>query len=469
MRISLQSHGAAMEVTGSKHLLRVDDRQYLVDCGMFQGRREESYRKNMTLPLDPGSLDSVVLTHAHFDHCGNIPSLIKGGYKGNVYSTPATRDIANLIMMDSAHIMAKDYEWLRRKEKDKKAYAPIYDQDDALEAINHFVTVNYRRPFPLEGGVSCEFYDAGHILGSSVAVLTIGKGEDEIKVAMTGDLGRWGRPILRDPAEIPDVDYLVCEGTYGNRRHDNVDDARRELAEVIQETVRKGGNIIVPAFSVGRTQELIYYLHLLKDERKIPRDLEMFVDSPMAVSATAIFRVHQECYDKETHQAFLDHHKNPFGFEGLRYVSDVSQSKELNHRTSPCLIMSASGMCEAGRILHHLKNNITDSRNTVLIVGFMAEHTLGRAIADRRPRVSIFGRKYPLKARVKILNTFSAHADYEDIKRYIKRLDLNRLKEVFLVHGEQEPLSHLKGQLHGIGVRNVRIARPGEEYVLRES
>ena len=465
MSINLQSFGAALEVTGSKHWLSVNGKNYLIDCGMFQGRREESFKKNMTLPFDPKMIEAVVLTHAHFDHCGNLPSLIKGGYNRNIYSTPATRDIANLIMMDSAHIMAKDAEWLKRKAKDKIAYAPIYDQDDALNAINQFMTVNYNRPFTLEGGVRCEFFDAGHILGSSVAVLTIDENGKETKIAFTGDLGRWDMPILRDPQDIPDVDYLICEGTYGNRLHDPIDDAKEQLARVISETAAKGGKVIIPAFAVGRTQELIYYLHLLRDENKIPQ-MEMYVDSPMAVSATSIFRVHQECYDKATHQAFLDHHTNPFGFEGLRYITDVSQSKKLNENPDPCIIMSASGMCEAGRILHHLKNNITDPRNTVLIVGFMAEHTLGRAIADRREKVSIFGTKYPLKARVKILNTFSAHADYEDIKRYIKRLDLNRLKKVFLVHGEEEPLTHLRGQLKSVGLSDVQIVKPGDTYQL---
>jgi metallo-beta-lactamase family protein len=434
---------------------------------MFQGRREEAYLKNVDLPFDPRELSAVVLTHAHFDHCGNSPSLVKGGYGGNLYSTPATRDLANLIMMDSAHIMAKDFQWLRQKHSDKVAYEPIYDQDDAVQTINQFVTVNYNRHFPLGNGISCEFYDAGHILGSSVAILTIGEGRQKIRIAMTGDLGRWGQPILRDPAEIPDVDYLVCEGTYGDRLHDPIEDAQQQLGQVIRETVEKGGNIIIPAFAVGRTQELIYYLHLLKDAGQIP-DIEMFVDSPMAVNATSIFRVHPECYDRETHQAFLDHHRNPFGFEGLRYISDVSQSKQLNQRNDPCIIMSASGMCEAGRILHHLKNNITDSRNTVLVVGFMAEHTLGRAIADRREQVSIFGQKYPLKARVKILNTFSAHADYEDIKRYVRRLNLKRLKKVFLVHGEAKPLEHLKSQLESVGVREVLIPQPGERHTLAE-
>jgi metallo-beta-lactamase family protein len=465
--VSFTSYGAAREVTGSKHMLNVDGHDYLIDCGMFQGRREETYQRNRVLPFDPASLRGVVLSHGHFDHCGNLPSLTRLGYDGNIFSTPATRDIANLIMMDSAHIMAKDYEWLRKKEAGKMAYQPIFEERDVLRTVDQFVTVGYGREFSLDGDMKCQFLDAGHILGSSVVILTFPakNGRDELKIAFTGDLGRPGMPILRDPDPLPPVDYIICEGTYGNRLHDPIEDAKEQLGEVIRDTAAKGGKVVIPSFAVGRTQELVYFLHLLKDEQKIP-DLDIFVDSPMAVNATGIFRVHQECYDEETHQAFLDHHKNPFGFEGLHYVSDVSESKAINNRPDPCIIISSSGMCEAGRILHHLKNNMTDPKNTILIVGFMAANTLGRAIADRKPEVSIFGNKMPLKARVKILNTFSAHADYRDITEYVGRTDLSRLKKVFLVHGEDEALTHLKGELEVAGVKAVEIVDPDKENLL---
>jgi metallo-beta-lactamase family protein len=465
MAVVYKPFGAAREVTGSKHWFQAGDRQVLIDCGMFQGKRAESYQRNRNLTIDVKALQAVILSHGHFDHCGNMPSVIKGGYEGNIYSTPATRDIANLIMMDSAHIMGKDFEWLRKKEPGKTAYEPIYDERDVVATVNHFMTVNYHRPFPVADGVQCCFYDAGHILGSSMVVLDI-DGADSCSIGFTGDLGRPGMPILRDPDEMPPVDYLICEGTYGNRLHDPIEDAKRQLGEVIRETAAKGGKIIIPSFAVGRTQELIYFLHLLKDERKIP-DLDVYVDSPMAVNATSIFRVHQECYDEDVHQAFLDHHQNPFGFERLHYVSDVSESKKINDRNDPCIIISSSGMCEAGRILHHLKNNITDPRNTVLIVGFMAENTLGRAIAERRPEVTVFGNKYPLRARVKILNTFSAHADYEDIRKFVARMDLDRLRKVFLVHGESDALSNLEQILRKEGVRDVEIAEPEREYTVQ--
>ncbi len=464
MAISFVSHGAALEVTGSKHMFTVDGRQTLVDCGMFQGRREETDRRNRELPFDPKQISDTILSHGHFDHCGNLPSLLKGGYEGNIYSTPATRDIANLIMLDSAHIMSKDYEWLSRKEPGKKAYPPIYSARDAVETVGHFITVNYRRRFPLASGLQCEFYDAGHILGSSVVVLEDPK--SGCRVAFTGDLGRPGMPILRDPEALPPIDYLICDSTYGNRLHDPIEDAQRQLGEVIRETVDKGGRVIIPSFAVGRTQELVYFLHLLRDADAIP-ELPVYVDSPMAVNATGIFKLHQECYEEKVHQAFLDHHKNPFGFEKLHYVTDVSQSKQINERKEPCIIISSSGMCEAGRILHHLKNNVGDSRNTILVVGYMAANTLGRAIADRRPEVSIFGNKFPLRARVKILNTFSAHADYRDLAAYVGGLDPNRLKEVFLVHGEEDAVANLAQVLKAAGVRKATPVEPGKEYELR--
>lgn len=463
--VVFQSFGGALEVTGSKHMFEFDGKRILIDCGMFQGRRAETDAKNRTLPFAPSGLEAAILSHGHFDHCGNLPSLTKNQFAGNVYSTAATRDIANLIMMDSAHIMAKDYEYMQRRETDKKAYPPIYDQGDVLGLLNHFVTLNFGRPFPVADGVTCEFFNAGHILGSAMVVLSFKHGGETRRVAFTGDLGRPGMPILSPPAALPPVDYLVCEGTYGNRLHDPIEDAQRQLGEVIRDTVAKGGKVIIPSFAVGRTQELVYFLHLLRDAGAIP-ELDIFVDSPMAVNATAIFRVHQECYNEQVHKAFLDHHKNPFGFEKLRYVTDVSESKSLNERPEPCIIISSSGMCEAGRILHHLKNNITNPRNTVLVVGFMAAHTLGRAIADRKPTVKIFGNDYPLKARVKILNTFSAHADYNDIKTYVGTLDQKRLKRVFLVHGEQDALEHLDGVLRGAGVRDVQITAPETRYEL---
>lgn len=461
MAITLTSHGAAREVTGSNHLLDVDGKKILVDCGLFQGRRMESEEKNRQFHYESSEISSIVLTHGHCDHSCRIPCLCGDGFDGNIYSTPATRDIAGLIMADTAHIQAKDAEWLRKK-KIGKPFKPLFGINEVTKALNQFMTISYGRDFFLEGGVKGRFQNASHILGAASVLLDLG---EDRRVVFTGDMGRKGQPVIRDPDPLPDADYLICEATYGNRRHDPIEDARRQLRDVIRETVDKGGKVIIPAFAVERTQDIIYHLGVLLSERQIPK-LDIFVDSPMAFNATSVFRIHQECFDEDTNEIFLERHLDPFGFEKLTYITDVSKSKALNDRKEPCIIISSSGMCEAGRILHHLKNNVENPRNTILIVGYMAEHTLGRRIADRDPEVRIFGRPYPLRARVKILNTFSSHADYEDLKDMVGAMDLNRLREVFLVHGEDDSLTHLREELLGIGVKAVTIVDPKTPYPL---
>jgi len=463
MAISFTSYGAAEEVTGSKHLFSVNNQNILVDCGMFQGHRAECYEKNRVLPFSPKEIDAVLLSHGHFDHCGNLPSLTMNGYDGNIYSTTATRDIANLIMMDSAHIMAKDYEYMRKKKR--ASFKPIYTERDVLKVLNNFVTLNYHRKFMVANNLFCEFLNAGHILGSSVVSLNIKRRNDEIRVAFTGDIGRPKMPILAAPDPLPNVDYLICEGTYGNRLHDPISQSHHKLAMIIRDTINSGGKVIIPSFAVGRTQELVYFLHVLKDRKKIP-DVDIFVDSPMAVNATGIFKVHQECYNESVRQAFIDHHTNPFGFKKLTYITDINKSMELNKRTEPCIIISSSGMCEAGRIQHHLKNNISNPNNSIVIVGYMAENTLGRALVERQPVVKIFGNPYSLKARVHILNTFSAHADYNDILHYVKAMDLKRLRKIFLVHGERDALANLRELLLGIGVKKVEVVKANKKYLL---
>ena len=467
MAITYTAHGAAQEVTGSKHLFSFDHQQLLLDCGMFQGKRFEAYQKNEKLSFDPAAITDVILSHGHFDHCGSLPTLCKHGYQGNISCTPPTRDIANLVLMDSAHLQVKDCEFLLKKHPEMQACQPLYDTNDVLKATQQFVTINLHRPFTVAGGVKVEFLDAGHILGSAMTLLSFPhrNGDRGLQVLYTGDVGRPGTPIIRDPDLFPDVDYLICESTYGNRKHDPVEDARAQLADVLSSTFKKGGKVIIPAFAIGRTQELIYHLHLLMDEGRMPK-VDIFVDSPMAVNATSIFRVHPQCYDTEVHQRFLDHHQNPFGFSQVHYVMDVEDSKKLNDRAEPCIIIASSGMCEGGRILHHLKNNITNPANTVLIVGFMAQNTLGRRLADRVPEVRIFGETYPLRARVKILNTFSAHADYEDLCRYVGRLNKSRLRGVFLVHGDPDAQANLKTLFEGLGCANVVLPAPGEAHRL---
>jgi metallo-beta-lactamase family protein len=466
MAVSICAFGAAEEVTGSKHLLELNGRKVLLECGMFQGKRAEARKRNQVLPFDGAAIDAALLSHGHFDHCGNLPSLIKAGFQGTIHSTSATRDISSLVLLDSAHIQAKDAEYFNnrrqgKKDQERAEVEPLYTEDDVIHTLDHFMSHGYGRPFTALDGLRATFFDAGHILGSALVLIET----NGLTLGFTGDLGRPGLPILRNHQSLPPLDYLICESTYGNRRHDPMGQAMDELAEVINSTIKKGGRVVIPAFAVERTQELIYYLHLLHDQKRIP-DLPIFVDSPMAVNATAIFRAHPECFDTETRRAFTDHAENPFGFERLTLVTDLAESKRINDLKYPHVVISSSGMCEAGRILYHLARSVPDHRDTILIVGFMAQNTLGRRLADREKEVKIFGETYPLRARVKILNAFSAHADYEETRVWLRLLDGNRLKGIFLVHGEPDAQANLKQVLEKDGFKRVEILHQGEAVTL---
>lgn len=467
MNVTLTAFGAAEEVTGSKHLLDAGHVRVLVDCGIFQGHREEAHRKNLTFPFQPSTIDTCVNTHGHLDHCGAYPLLVRNGYGGSIFSTPATRDIAALVLEDSARVQAADARFLEKQERreprpGRKVFPPLYDAQDVRDALDEYVTLPYGQTREVARGVRATFFDAGHILGSALVRFEVQNGP---AIGFTGDLGRPNLPLLRDPEVLPPVDYLVCESTYGDRLHDALRMAEEELAEVVRTTVEKGGRVIVPAFAVERTQELIYFLHRLHDAGRIP-SVPVFVDSPMAVSATAIFKAHEDCYDAESVHEFLDNGESPFSFRALKYLTDAADSKKLNDLKEPCVIISSSGMCEAGRILHHLVHGIGDARNTVLIVGFMAQNTLGRALADKRPEVRIFGERHAVRARVKILNAFSAHADYREIGDYILRLDRRRLKGIFLVHGEPSAQEALCGHLASLDLPKPAILKAGEPVPL---
>lgn len=445
MEMNFYSLGAAEEVTGSKHVLEVDGKSYLVDCGAFQGSRAEADRKNREFGIEGDRIDGVILTHGHFDHCGMLPLLPKKGYKGNIYSTPATRDISSLVMLDSANIQARDAEYLRtqaKKNGEKFDWTPIYDEKDVIEVTGQIMGVSYHRPFFMGDGIECEFYDAGHILGSAMASVTVKRAGQERTILFTGDLGRKGKPIIRDPEFPPAPDYLVIESTYGDRRHDKTDDAMKKLAAIANKVADKRGKIIIPSFAIERTQELVYYFHMLCDEGEIP-EIPMYVDSPMATNATTIFQVHPECYDEEIHNAFIKHHKNPFGFNSLHFTTSVEESKALNDLKGPAVIISADGMCEAGRIQHHLINNIGNPNTTILLVGFMAENTLGRRLQNREEEVKIHGMWFKRKASVENINAFSAHADYEEAGQWLDKLDLSKLKKILIVHGEKKRRRHL--------------------------
>ena len=469
MYAEFYSLGAAEEVTGSKHVLEIDGQSYLIDCGAFQGKREEAERKNRNFGIAVDRIENVILTHGHFDHCGLLPLLVKQGYKGNIYATPATRDIASLIMMDSANIQARDAKYLRsqaQKKGEKFDWTPLFEEQDAIAATSQTIGVSYNRPMLIGEGASLEFFDAGHILGSAIASIKVKKGSEELNILATGDLGRKGKPIIRDPA-IPDTapDYIILESTYGNRRHDSTDDAIKKLADMAIRTVKKKGKIIIPSFAIERTQELVYYFHILVDKGLIP-EIPIYVDSPMATNATTIFQVHPECYSEETKEAFIKHHKNPFGFNSLHFTTSVQESKALNDHEGPLIIISADGMCEAGRIQHHLIHNIQDPNTTIMTVGYMAENTLGRRIRNREGEVKIHGDWFKLKAQVEEINAFSAHADYFETLEWLKAVDTSRLKGILLVHGEKKSQVFLKEYLEDNGFKNVEIVKYGKTYEL---
>jgi metallo-beta-lactamase family protein len=434
---------------------------------MFQGRREESYRKNQRMPFDAKAVQSLILTHAHFDHSGALPILVKNGFDGNIHATSATRDITQIILLDSAHIQQKDFEFIQEKakkypERELTVYDPLYNAEEAVQPLRHFVTVDYRRKFHPLDGVTAEFFDAGHILGAATVHLTLPGG---LNVGFSGDLGREGLPIIRDPDVMPPMDYLVLEGTYGDRLHKSIGMAGEELAELIHKAHERRSKILIPAFTIERTQELIYIIHTLQREGKVPK-LPIFIDSPMAVNATAIFKVHPECFDEETVSRFTSVNVDPFGFDNIRYVVSTEESKKINELQGPAIIISASGMAESGRILHHLIQHLENPANIVAIVGFMAENTLGRRLAERAKEVRIFGRPYQVKAEIATLNAFSAHADYSEIMAWLKRHDLKQLKKIFLVHGEDAALASLQGKLLDFGIPAVEIVQDGKTYGL---
>jgi metallo-beta-lactamase family protein len=485
--ITLTSYGAAREVTGSKHLLDTGGARVLVDCGLFQGRREEARRKNETLGFDAGSLTACINTHGHLDHCGAYPLLAKRGFRGSVWATAATCDVARLVMTDSARIQAADARFLAKQinrnarnrgagSDGRKVFPALYDESDVEAAARLFAPVEYGRPFDVAAGVTATLRDAGHILGSAIVRFEVedgsgtgtgtGTGRERTTVVFTGDLGRRDTPILRDPETVGSADWLVCESTYGERLHDDLALAEDELAEVVRETAAKGGRVIIPAFAIGRTQELVWHLHRLHEAGKIP-PIPVYVDSPMATSATDIFRRHSECYDEQTIREFLERGDSPFTFASLKFTATAEDSKKLNGVRVPCVVIASSGMCEAGRVLHHLVAGVGDHRNTILIVGFMAEHTLGRALADKRPEVRIFGEPHAVRARVKILNAFSAHADRNELGEWVGRMDLARLEGVLLVHGEPAAQDALAAHLRGLGVRRVEAMEPGKPVVLQ--
>lgn len=463
--MKIKFFGATKEVTGSMHILEYKGKKVLIDCGLFQGRREESNYRNRNFPFDPQIIERVVLSHAHIDHSGNLPNLVKNGYQNSIYSTFATRDLCVVMLKDSAHIQEKDAEYLnkRKNRQGQSPIEPLYDMNDVEKTLSLFRGIGYRKGFYVTADVKLTFFDAGHILGSALSVFDISENGKNTRLAYIVDLGRKNMPILKDPEKIKDIDYMIIESTYGNRLHDDLPCTDEKLAKVVNDTISKGGKIIVPAFSLDRTQDIVYCLNRLQDARKIPR-IKVFVDSPLSVNVTEIFKLHPECFDRETNQIIASN-ENPFGLKDIRYITDVEESKKLNHLNEPAIIISASGMCESGRILHHLKNNIEDPKNTILVVGFMAKDTLGRKIVERQDRVKIFGEEYKLRAKVEVLDAFSAHADRGELLEYVNYTK-DSLKGVFVVHGEEEQSQALADGIKDMGIQNVLVPDLGQEVTI---
>lgn len=461
-------HGAAREVTGSMHLIEVNDKRILLDTGIFHGRREETYQRNLTFPFDPKTIDAMLLSHAHIDHSGNIPNLVKQGYGGNVWSTPATRNLSVYMLMDSGHIQESDTEYLnkRRKKEGYPAIEPLYTQADAQESLTHFVSVGLHRPITVIDGVQATFYNAGHILGSAWIALDIREFATgrQWRLVYSGDVGRPGMAILDDPEKPASADILIMESTYGGRLHPAPGEAMKELRDVVRDTVRRRGKVIIPSFAVGRTQEIVYALNELAADGDIPQ-LPIYVDSPLAVNATEVFRLHPEEWDDEVRK-FLqeEQRRNPFDAPNVQYIRDVVESKRLNYLKDSAVIISANGMAENGRILHHLKNNIEEPENTILFVSFQAENTLGRKIASGARRVRILGGEYDVRARVVSIEGYSAHADQSELLAWARPLDRDRLQKAFLVHGEPQSAEALADKLRTEKVKDVVAPGRGQSF-----
>lgn len=451
--------GAAREVTGSCHLVTVGDHTIALDCGLFQGRRAESREKNLRIPFPPERLSAVVLSHAHIDHAGRLPFLTRNGFTGTIWATAATRDLCAIMLADAAHIQEKDVEFLRRHRKE--VADPLYTMEDIPPLMKKMVGEPYDRTFHVAPGIKATFIEAGHILGSASVVLECTENGTTKRLVFSGDIGRWGLPILRDPQPPGGGgDLVIMESTYGNRDHPPFTDMRARLAEIVKDTAARGGRVLIPAFAVGRTQEVIYDLHALARAREIP-PIPVYIDSPLATDATTVFSMHPEVFDRT--EEFVNVVQDLFRFELVRYTRDAAESKALNLQRGPMVIIAASGMVEAGRILHHVANGAADPRNTILIVGFQAEHTLGRRIVERRPTIRVFGEEIPLRARVEVLEGYSAHADRAELNRWIDAVTASapRKPPVQLVHGEPDSQDAFASQLRQRGY-SVNIPAPGD-------
>lgn len=457
--------GAAQTVTGSQHWIEVASDQILLECGLFQGKRAESYAVNRQLPYDARAVDAALLSHAHIDHAGNIPNLTKSGFRGDVICTHATRDLCAVMLRDSGAIQEENVGYLNRHRKSPQPLEPIYTLADAERSLRQFASYDYDRWITITPHARAMFGDAGHMLGSAWVLLELTEGARVVRPCFSGDLGRRGLPILRDPAAMPEADYLILESTYGDRSHPPVNEATPDLQRAISDAVARRGKVVIPAFAVGRTQEIVYRLNDLVNRGDLP-NVPVFVDSPLAMNVTEAFRTHPECYDDETKRMLIeDADGSVFGFRRLTYIRRVEDSKALNDLDGPAVIISASGMAEHGRVLHHLRHTIEDPRNMILFVSFQAQDTLGRRILDGQRYVKILGDEFTVRAEVRRIEAFSGHADRNELLDWV-RPQARRLRGVFLVHGEIGPMRALAEGLADLGIANVRLPRRGESSAL---
>ena len=460
--------GAAREVTGSKHLIITQSgRKILLDCGMYQGKGLETDSLNRKLGFNPGDIDYLVLSHAHIDHSGLIPYIYKLGFRGSIICTSATRDLCSIMLADSGSIQEHDTRTFNKKRawKGLEPVEPLYTKNDALEVMQLFIGIAYSRPYMIDRDISVEFTHTGHMLGGGVANLVIKEGERTHRIAYTGDIGRPVNRILAPPKPFPQADYLITEATYGDRlHHDNIH-AEKELLRVIHKTcVEKGGKLIIPSFSVGRTQDIVYTLNNFYNEGRLPK-IEIYVDSPLAVNATEIFRLHPECFNRNILE-IMERDPDPFGFNSLHYIKMAEDSKKLNKIKEPVVIISASGMMEAGRVKHHLANSISDPKNTVLAVGYCAPRTLGARLLRGEKEISIHGKRYQVEADIERIDSYSGHGDYKEMADFLSCQDPADIKQTFLVHGELEPQTKYRGYLETKGFKNIHIPSVGQEYKL---
>lgn len=447
------------------HILEANGSRIMLDCGLCQGHRKEAFERNRNLPVDPDTIDACVLSHAHIDHSGNLPTLAKKGYSGPVYATPATQDLCEIMLMDSAYLQKKDVEYVnkKRRKRGKNPFEPLYVKADARKVIQQFEALPYENPLEVAEGIKVNFHDAGHILGAALTEIQVTENNRTERILYTGDMGRKDQPILRDPVIVRDVDQLITESTYGNRLHPQEEDVKATLEELCRRTMENSSRLVVPAFSVGRTQQLLYFLHDLWQEDRLC-DIPVYVDSPLSSKATRVYEKHPECYDRDMMANIMDE-ENPFTMQHITYTSNVEESKKLNRMDGPVIIISASGMCEGGRILHHLKHSVEDEKNTVLIVGYQAEHTLGRRLVRQEEEVKIYGDKYPLNADVVSIQALSAHADRDEMLQYYEEMGFE-VDRAFVVHGEPEQQKPFAQKLQDLGADTIRIPERGQTFEL---